>query len=760
MVLIAATVCTKSGKALVSRQFVEMTKARIEGLLAAFPKLMTGGRQHTFVETESVRYVYQPLDKLYMLLITTKASNILEDLETLRLFSRVVPEYCTQLTEAEVLNQAFNLLFAFDEIVALGYRESVNLAQVRSFVEMDSHEEKIYQAVRQTQEREAANRMREKAKQLQRERLESAKGRYIGVPHKSFGTGFGSSTMTSVSSGEPMIEKIPTTPVKEARTTRSAMKLGSRGTDADSFVSRLQTEGEKIVNTPTAVAKVEKIPAVDQKDVHLRFEERLNLTAGRDGDIQNFELSGLLTLRITNEQYGRIHVHVNNKDTRPLQLQTHPNVDKEAFRSEGIIRLKQAQRPFPMNSDVGVLKWRLAAANDDRPPLSVNCWPSEGTGGGCDVNIEYELEQDHLVLADVNINIPMPSGNTSLVVHQWEGSYTQKGRTLVWNIPLINKQQKSGTLEFTVTPAIPNDFFPLTVTWTSDTSLALISSGKVVQADDVFPPLKNYEVNATLVSEVKYPWIARVIHSRSLNKPHVCTAICVKEEIFITAARCITTLHVTYTTIIYKNHNLYTKAFILPSNGTKQAYDDIGFIVVHKRYYEGVWDTIQLYNKNRTDNVYKWFRNNRFIDTYKVVGYSLNKGSHIIRSTYSDFPLTELEVFIDIHLCNEVFTFNNLMGDFNVPCYHSCTLDDYRHDENRCSSYHGVEGGAVVNTEKNYLLGVATWGAFYSKYELPVGLSVINSRNFYEDYACARKIQEDEMIKEDNPDFYQELCNK
>ena len=60
-----------------------------------------------------------------------------------------IPEYCKSMEETDIADQAFPLIFAFDEVVALGYRESVNLAQIRTFTEMDSHEEKIFQAVRQ-----------------------------------------------------------------------------------------------------------------------------------------------------------------------------------------------------------------------------------------------------------------------------------------------------------------------------------------------------------------------------------------------------------------------------------------------------------------------------------------------------------------------------------------------------------------------------------------------------------------------------------
>jgi hypothetical protein len=129
--------------AVISRQFREMSRTRIESLLASFPKLIPTNTQHTSVETPDVRYVYQPLEDLYIVLITNKASNILQDIETLHLFARVVSDMCRSADQREILKLSFELLSAFDEIVSLGYREPVNLMQVQSVLAMESHEEKI-----------------------------------------------------------------------------------------------------------------------------------------------------------------------------------------------------------------------------------------------------------------------------------------------------------------------------------------------------------------------------------------------------------------------------------------------------------------------------------------------------------------------------------------------------------------------------------------------------------------------------------------
>lgn len=104
--------------------------------------------------------------------------------------------------------------------------------------------------------------------------------------------------------------------------------------------------------------------------VHLRVEDKMNLRIGREGGLQLFELFGLLTLKVADEKYGKIKVQLENNVNKSIQLQTHPNVDKDLFRSANQIGLKNPTKPFPINTDVGVLKWRYQTQDETAIPLT------------------------------------------------------------------------------------------------------------------------------------------------------------------------------------------------------------------------------------------------------------------------------------------------------------------------------------------------------------------------------------------------------
>jgi hypothetical protein len=219
MVVISAAVVTKS-RTLLARQYLEVSRMQVEGLLSAFSKLVDSKEDHTFLETDSVRFVYQPMESgMYLVLVTTKNSNMIENLETIRLLSKLLQEIChsrpaassTQASitnEEAVINNAFDIVFAFDEAISFGYREPVTSAQIKQFVDMESHEEKLHQMIQQSKENEAKETARRKQlelaearkKQLREEKMLHASSHGGTSPtndRPSSMAGFGSSSFTS-----------------------------------------------------------------------------------------------------------------------------------------------------------------------------------------------------------------------------------------------------------------------------------------------------------------------------------------------------------------------------------------------------------------------------------------------------------------------------------------------------------------------------------------------------------------------------------
>lgn len=69
------------------------------------------------------------------------------------MFARVVTDLCRSCDETQILRNSFELLCAFDEIISVGYRENVNLSQVKSSIEMESHEERIQEIIAKVRDR-------------------------------------------------------------------------------------------------------------------------------------------------------------------------------------------------------------------------------------------------------------------------------------------------------------------------------------------------------------------------------------------------------------------------------------------------------------------------------------------------------------------------------------------------------------------------------------------------------------------------------
>ncbi|TVY83618.1 Coatomer subunit delta [Lachnellula suecica] len=452
---------------------MEMQRSRVEALLASFPKLADTGTQHTTVEQDNVRFVYQPLDELYMVLITNRQSNILQDIDSLHLFAQVVTSTCKTLDEREILKNAYELLSAFDELVTLGYRENLTISQIKTFLEMESHEERIQEIISRNKELEATEERKRRAKQLEMQRKEVSRSGRNAAPRTPVYPTYTPPARSTVTDTYDSYEAEKNKSFKTSAPKGKGMQLGKKSKTTDMFErvrGDLGPEAEETVASPL----VQPIPAaaehaaprgstsMDRDAIHVTIAETINAKLSREGSLNSLEIKGDLQLKISDPSLTKVKLDLVANASHGVQFRTHPNVDKALFNSSKAVQMTNATKGFPVNNSVGVLRWRATPKVDDASavPITFTVWVNKGSDDTYNITVEYELTGGD-PLKDVTVIIPYASSEPA--VSSFDATYEVSGDSLEWTIGLVDDDNATGSFEFEAQAGDENEFFPMQV---------------------------------------------------------------------------------------------------------------------------------------------------------------------------------------------------------------------------------------------------------------------------------------------------------
>lgn len=549
MVVLAASVATTHGKPILSRQFHDISKDRILELLSNFQNLVSkGSKNHTFIEDEHIRYVYKPLDEFYIILITNKQSNILQDLKTLDLMNDSIINYLNysngNISEWEIFDLSFDIITIFDEIIINGgYKENLTTQQISTYLAMESHEERIQEIIERNKEVEANEERKRRAKEIARREHERKQFGGMEMPGQSFAGSNDPNVANALNSyyshASPAAQQSfahsqqqHTQPqqnyqsqVETATSRMGGMKLSQQQ-------SRINTHRPSITGmgahaaSPAVTARPETEVHVDNNGILVTLKESVKATLTRDGDLQNCELKGSLDLRINSEEYGHAQLKlssppINVLKDRSYKFETHPNIDKASFLSNGIISLKDKQnKTFPANDQSrSVLRWKksiTSETSDFTLPLTVNTWVAENDTNLYDVTIEFEINNDKVEsLDDLYFIVPVLPTKTDVQLNQDSNECGAEIVSIDDEQGIVIKVSEfqrgaQGVINFIVDAEFEDALFPISVMFhhnnvdfsTKDkSSLIGVSIGEVNDCQDEATTLP-YDVVTTLKTDV------------------------------------------------------------------------------------------------------------------------------------------------------------------------------------------------------------------------------------------------------------------
>lgn len=467
--ILSVSIITQAGRIIVARQFNYFSRSQLEGHLGAFPKLITNSSQ-SYIETETIRYVFQLIGDIYFILITTKNSNIIEDLDVLSLLVNVT---CStmQVTEREITEElvsdfTFELLFAFDECIFDGYYQDVTVQDVTTFLTMESQEEDEFNRIRLQKEENAAKALREKMKELEsiRKSKRSQKETVSLPPVTPIAYTSSNRIDTEIENPRPARTKV--SKVK-------GMTLSKKTTARDRAQQMIEEEGLPVEERKPRTSQSSSARAMDEIEINqpqpptdgtlIKFSEVMKGSVSRLGTIEKFSIEGRLIAE--SSEPGQYAIQMNfTGNSDKFNTRAFNQKDRKLFTQEKQLIFDSGK------AEITLLGWRYMSKEADLP-LSFSCWVTEDNQQSTFV-CEVTQMLDNMNFDSCILTIPVKRVNEcEIIKNDGETKMSFRDSLLQWTITGddINSQKKA-EIEFTAPLANEDDFFPINVEFVANSS--------------------------------------------------------------------------------------------------------------------------------------------------------------------------------------------------------------------------------------------------------------------------------------------------
>lgn len=208
------------------------------------------------------------------------------------------------------------------------------------------------------------------------------------------------------------------------------------------------------------------------ENVLMEIDERITCQVTKDGDIEKFELKGILYLTLTDPKKCHAEVSMDYSDFKGLVFKVHPELDKQAWNKKKILKGKnsgeQGADGISAQTRLDALRYRYTSKTEEDLPFTINVFNSKKQGKNViTMEIEYNQNQENLKfksLENVTIGLNMGDGQADIELLK-QGVNTEQdaaSNVMYWHVANLHESE-SAVLSFASKSLSFDDMFPLEI---------------------------------------------------------------------------------------------------------------------------------------------------------------------------------------------------------------------------------------------------------------------------------------------------------